>query len=191
MSFAPDLPLAAVFTTRDVLERGLPPSRVRRSDVLRLARGIHRRRDMPLRTWESAGLPPPHHGVGLDLLTALLRSRPDAVLSHETAAHLHGLPLPPGGATRRAAVEITLHRGTARARIPGVMEHRRPLPTGHVTSVLGLRVTTPERTWLDLCSIGHPWDEASLVSAGDHLVRHPWSPRGRRPPITTLSLIHI
>ena len=190
MSFAPDLPLVPVFTTRDVLERGLPPSRVRRSDVLRLARGIHRRRDMPLRTWESAGLPPPHHGVGLDLLTALLRSRPDAVLSHETAAHLHGLPLPPGGATRRAAVEITLHRGTARARIPGVMEHRRPLPAGHVTSVLGLRVTTPERTWLDLCSIGHPWDEASLVSAGDHLVRHPWSPRGRRPPITTVTALH-
>ncbi|MGW9720550.1 hypothetical protein ACUXMN_000217 [Micrococcus yunnanensis] len=69
MPFAPDLPLVPVFTTRDVLERGLPPSRVRRSDVLRLARGIHRRRDMPLRTWESAGLPPPHHGVGLDLLT--------------------------------------------------------------------------------------------------------------------------
>ena len=100
MSFAPDLPLVPVFTTREVLEHGLPPSRVRRSDVLRLARGIHRRRDMPLRTWESAGLPPPHHGVGLDLLTALLRSRPDG--AHDLgAAHLDPCHGPRPGALRR------------------------------------------------------------------------------------------
>ena len=28
------------------------------------------------------------------------------------------------------------------------------------------------------------------MSAGDHLVRHPWSPRGRRPPITTVTALH-
>lgn len=164
---------------------GLRPSRLRRTDVVRLARGIHHRLDTPLRAWGAVERPPPHHGVAVDVLAALLRSRPDAVLSHETAAHLHGLPFPPHGRTCRTNVEITLPRGTLRARIPGIVEHRRPLPPHQVTSVLGLRVTTPERTWLDLCSLRDPWDEPTLVAAADHLLNLPWTPRGRKPPIST------
>ena len=36
-------------------------------------------------------------------------------------------------------------------------------------AVHGLRATTPERTWADLCTRGAPWTPEDLIAAGDHL----------------------
>jgi len=67
-----------------------------------------------------------------------------------------------------------------------VRDHRLPLPDEDVTAVHALRVTTVERTWLDLAGIGRPWDEAALVIAADHLVHRPWTPEGRQEPRTSV-----
>lgn len=121
------------------------------------------------------------------------------MLSHETAAHLHGIPTPwrpwlrldpLGDAVGTAApVHLTVPAGTQRIRREGLMDHRRRLPPEHITELHGLRVTTLERTWLDLCSLGSPWHLPDLVAAGDHCVKRPWSSAGRLRPLTTPALL--
>lgn len=86
-------------------------------------------------------------------------------------------------------VHLTVARGTRRVRRAGLMDHRRPLVPEFVTHVHGLRVTTVERTWLDLCSLTPPWTFEDLVAAGDHAVRHPWTPAGRTGPATTIAAL--
>ena len=79
---------------------------------------------------------------------ALLAATPGSALSHETAAALHRIietwPLEPHitspDRNRRAADGLVLHRV-------------RTLPAGHVVTRAGLRVTTPERTLLDLAEV--------------------------------------
>ena len=86
-------------------------------------------------------------------------------------------------------VHLTVARGTRRVRRAGLMDHRRPLAPEFVTLVHGLRVTTVDRTWLDLCSLTPPWTFEDLVAAGDHAVRHPWTPAGRTDPATTIAAL--
>ena len=193
----PDQP--AVLLATDLARLGLPPDRARRSDLERVGQGIHRQRAHPGTGWADLGLPEPGHGFSPDHLAALLRRRPDAVLSHETAAHLHGLPMPARAWRRRdpatgeldvdPPVHLTVARGTRRVRRAGLMDHRRPLAPEFVTHVHGLRVTTVDRTWLDLCSLTPPWTFEDLVAAGDHAVRHPWTPAGRTDPATTIAAL--
>ncbi|MEU2324397.1 hypothetical protein, partial [Micrococcus luteus] len=193
----PDQP--AVLLATDLARLGLPPDRARRSDLERVGQGFHRQRAHPGTGWADLGLPEPGHGFSPDHLAALLRRRPDAVLSHETAAHLHGLPMPARAWRRRdpatgeldvdPPVHLTVARGTRRVRRAGLMDHRRPLAPEFVTHVHGLRVTTVDRTWLDLCSLTPPWTFEDLVAAGDHAVRHPWTPAGRTDPATTIAAL--
>lgn len=166
----------AVLLATDLARLGLPPDRARRSDLERVGQGIHRQRARPRTGWADLGLPEPGHRFSPDHLAALLRRRPDAVLSHETAAHLHGLPMPARAWRRRdpatgeleadPPVHLTVARGTRRVRRAGLMDHRRPLAPEFVTHVHGLRVTTVDRTWLDLCSLTPPWTFEDLVAAG-------------------------
>ena len=131
----PDQP--AVLLATDLARLGLPPDRARRSDLERVGQGFHRQRAHPGTGWADLGLPEPGHGFSPDHLAALLRRRPDAVLSHETAAHLHGLPMPARAWRRRdpatgeleadPPVHLTVARGTRRVRRAGLMDHRRPL----------------------------------------------------------------
>ena len=78
-----------------------------------------------------------------------LEMLPDAVLSHGTAARLHGLALP-----RRIAEEPLLHISRSRAYAPPrrrhVSGHRLRLEPDEITYVHGLPVTSVARTWLDL-----------------------------------------
>lgn len=135
----------------------------------------------------------------VDHLAALLRLHPSAVISHETAAVLHRLPMPTsrwrqleqrvdwsGGEGAIPPIHLSLPKGTRRVRRAGIVDHRRKLDAVHITELYGLRVTTLERAWLDLCALGHPWLIDELVVAGDHLVKHPWHPNGRMPPRTTV-----
>ena len=94
--------------------------------------------------------------------SALLDARPSGVLSHQTSLRVHGttttddrlhLTVPPNGPSR----------------CPGVVLHRAPIEPVDMTSRGGFRVTTLERTLIDLGATM----PASLLQAciEDHLAR--------------------
>ncbi|MDO5635451.1 MAG: hypothetical protein Q4G34_11375, partial [Micrococcus sp.] len=187
-----------VVTPSDLRAARLHPDRTRRADIVRVQHGIYRTDDTASTAWEQLGRLPPAHGRSPEHLAALLRVRPDAVLSHETAAHLHGIPFPHSHArmasddllgARTTAVQFTVDRPGSRMRRDGVLDHRRPLPAAHIAQILGLRVTSLERTWLDLCSLGFPWLVDDLVAAGDHCVKRPWTPSGRAAPLSSIDAL--
>lgn len=81
-------------------------------------------------------------------MAALLACGPGSVLTHHTAAALWGFAAarPPG-----TPVDVGLPRN-ARGR-PGIRVHRiRTLHSSETTTLHGLRLTTPERTLLDLAA---------------------------------------
>ncbi len=197
--------LPAVLSRREILAAGHGKNRESRTDLVRVGHGLYRR------AGEGLLLPPGAEGATVDghrppwpvdHLAALLRLHPTAVLSHETAAVLHGLPTPTAlwrrleqredGGRREGTlppIHLSLPKGTRRVRREGIVDHRRRLADVHVRELHGLRVTSLERTWLDLCAMGWPWLVDDLVVAGDHLVKHPWHPDGRQSPLTTVERI--
>jgi hypothetical protein len=103
-------------------------------------------------------------------LAGVLASLPDdAVLSHRSAALLWGLWI-----AEFDGIEVTSpagHRGsryTTSVQRRSITAHRRILAPHHVTSHLGLPVTTMARTWLDLAPLCEVHD---LVAAGDSALR--------------------
>ena len=80
---------------------------------------------------------------------AALIQRPDAVLARETAASLHRFPL--GGVRSDAVVLLTTADQSGRTRF-GQVFRTKHLPPDDITTIDGLRVTTPERTYLDLAN---------------------------------------
>jgi very-short-patch-repair endonuclease len=112
--------------------------------------------DMDRARWEAAQLP----------------LRPETVLSHTSAARLHGLPVPRRvlDATR---VHVTTPREVPRPRRRDIVTHHASLPSSDVCVVEGLRVTSPARTYVDMASL-LAFDE--LVALGDVVLRrHPSS----------------
>ena len=92
---------------------------------------------------------------------------PDAVLSHTTAARLHGMPLPP---SYRHEPVLHLARSPNKpvSRRRYVRCHRLALLPGEVVfPTPGLRLTSPLRTWFDLAGVLTLPD---LVAAGDWLI---------------------
>jgi Protein of unknown function (DUF559) len=93
----------------------------------------------------------PRLDIGALLLSAAAAAAslgPAAVVSHQTAALLHGLSLlgPPP-----TALTITRPPGTgSRSARPGIHIHSAALPAGHVGGRLGIPVTTVPRTVIDL-----------------------------------------
>ena len=79
---------------------------------------------------------------------ALLACGPDAVLSHWTAARIHGL-------TDRGGTDIHVSiAGRLAGRVAGIRPHRASrLPPRDVVVKDGVRVTTPARTLLDLAAV--------------------------------------
>lgn len=107
-----------------------------------------------------------------------LRLPAAAFFSHATAALLHGMPLPL--ALER---EPLLHVGVAApARAPhatGIAGHSLEIRGGDLVTVHGLRMTSAERTWLDLATM---LPLIPLVAAGDYAVHH-------RLPFTTIGVL--
>jgi predicted transcriptional regulator of viral defense system len=102
-----------VITRRQALATGLPATTletwVQRGCWTRLDRGIY----------AAFSGPPPREAL---LWAALLRAGPGAVLSHETAAGLHGLVHQPGPAIH---ITVPARRNPARGgSMPGVVVHR-------------------------------------------------------------------
>jgi predicted transcriptional regulator of viral defense system len=106
---------------------------------VRVARGLYRLRDYP---------PSPRE----ELIAAWLRLAPDAAISHESALELLDLSdVIPG------SVHLTVPRARRKLiRQPGVTTHTttRPLDAGNVMTREGVRVTTPERTIVDVAASG-------------------------------------
>lgn len=111
------------------------------------------------------------HALEVHRLRAALTTitDPGCVISHESAAHLHGLP------TVDTDSRVRLTR-------PGRPSRRRPetevraaqLPAHHVQALDGMRVTTLERTLVDLARAS---PRSGLVAA-DHALRIGWDAAG-------------
>ncbi|MDM7990461.1 hypothetical protein [Arthrobacter sp. zg-Y877] len=91
---------------------------------------------------------------------------PDAVISHATAARLHGLVLP-----RRLAEEPLLHLsrrpGYGMPRRRNVVGHRLDLSEPETEVVMGLPVTGIARTWMDLAGA---LSSDELIVMGDQII---------------------
>lgn len=137
-----------------------------------------------------AGAP---NGWHSDLKALCLWLEPECVLSHRSAAELHGFSRFEGC----RAKDLTVHRRVRDAM--GVTAHRtNDLPAREVTVVAGFRVTSVERTLLDLAAtedaptVRACLDEAlrrrwtTLEKFSQHLSRH----GGSRGIATLKALVH-
>lgn len=139
-----------VFTTADLMAKGLTPKALRRlvteKRIQRLSRGYYA---MPGTD---------DHRAELNHLARAEACRP-AVLALESAALVHGLPL------LRKVPELveTIEAGNGRSWQRGLRQIRSaPLPDDQVTEVQGFRLTTAARTVVDLTRLRGL--EAGLVS---------------------------
>lgn len=97
------------------------------------------------------GKPPRPASTPRSLAEAALLATParTAVVSHDTAARLHGLALPPGPGPEH----VTVPRRYRYLRRIGLVAHTTALPPRHRTRVSGLPCTTVPRTILDLARV--------------------------------------
>ncbi|MGH9135688.1 MAG: DUF559 domain-containing protein, partial [Acidimicrobiales bacterium] len=127
-----------IVSWREAQRAGIPYKaivhRVQRGELVWLAPGIYRLRDHP-DTWESR------------LWGALLEAGPGAVVSHRSAARLHGMY------RYRSATEIEVlkKRGRDHDITLGHLHQTKLLDTDHVMVVGGYPCTTVARTIFDLC----------------------------------------
>ncbi|MGP3536185.1 hypothetical protein ACTU3I_15420 [Microbacterium sp. RD1] len=144
--------LDPAFSTRRSAKEGVTRARTRASDLAapfygtRLPRGVD---DLPSRCAARA--------TRLPLA---------AVFSHATAALLWDLPLP-WRLERSPILHVSTPPGRRAPQGKTTRGHQVDLPAGDVTSVDGVRVTTPARTFCDLASV---LDLPVLVAVGDRLL---------------------
>ncbi|MFF1879563.1 hypothetical protein [Leifsonia sp. NPDC058230] len=149
------------FTVREALAAGVEPSRLRRKDLAVPFRG--------------ARIPATAEDADDFALRcrALVARRPDAALSHTTAARMHGLPVP---WRIRDELHLTVAPPGRPPRIAGVHSHRSLLGPRDLTRVGGMLMTAAARTWADL---SHTLSLRELVALGDAIVH--WRSRRSTP----------
>lgn len=159
------------FTVAEAAQAGVSPKRLRHRSLTALGKGI--RSDGP-----TSELP----------LSARVRPfievNTRCAASHLTAAELLSLP-------RRLRKEnpsmhhIIRPEGEAHLDRPHVIVHRMKLYEDEITTVQGIPVTTPERTWLDMAEL---LSVDELVALGDNCVRVPQADlEGRDTPHCDIS----
>lgn len=134
-------------TTDELLRRGKSrrqiESMVARGTLLRLAQGVYTTAEFADRL-----RPLPEGRAALRAAAALATLGNGAVMSHETAAQLHGLDLltePHGHVTLTRPPSVGSKSGK-----PGVHVHTAGLPASHLGWRFGMPVTTVPRTVVDL-----------------------------------------
>lgn len=137
------------FTTADALAAGLSPAQLRNPRLAVPSPGLR------------AARPPTDPAQSVRAVLAVLPA--GAVLSHDTAARLLGLPLPTPWSPDEP-VHVT--HPSAQISRRGVVGHRASRP---VTTALGLPVTTAEATWRDLAASLPPDDVVAVADAALHL----------------------
>lgn len=85
---------------------------------------------------------------------------PVAVLSHTSAAVLHGLPT---GLMRRDRIHVTWPGSAGRGATSCVINHRSVLAANEISEIDGLRVTSPARTAYDLARSADPRLAVALI----------------------------
>jgi hypothetical protein len=140
---------SGVFTLAEALAAGVSQDQLRGSRYARLHRGVYGARDLPI-TYDVAA-------------RAWMRALPaEAALYGPTAAMWYGLPV-----RATADFHIIVPAGVVPRRRPGLVPHQGLGPDDAVT-YQGLRITTPERTWLDLSlTLG----DMALGCVGDAMVQ--------------------
>jgi len=136
-------------TTAELLARGVSREQLRRwardRQVTAIARGVY----SPT-AWLASMADDPRrlHAIAVG---AVIKRNPDLVASHESAAYLHGIDsLLLTGAT---VPPVTLTRSPqerGRSLVHGALIRVAMLPDDHVTSALGIPVTTVARTVMDI-----------------------------------------
>lgn len=157
-----DDPDRVPFRTRDALQHGMTPRRLRSQNLIRPIRGIRIDRDA-------------------DSLLTRCRAyathrRTDFAFSHTTAATLYGVPLPHVD----PLIHVTVRAPGRAPAIAGFAGHK--LGRWETWLVHDLPVTTPEQTWMDLAQL---LNRDALVAAGDFLVG------GRRPLSSRAALARV
>lgn len=136
------------FTRAQALANGISDRELAGAGFQTLFRGVHLASDVEV-------TPP------LVAVAALLLFPPDAHASHATAARVYRLPIP-----AIADEHVTVQRAADRRRRDGI--RCVVAADAQVRLLNGLRVSTPEQTFLDL---GALLTLVDLVVVGDHLVR--------------------
>ena len=128
----------------------------------------------------------------LQVAAAVPRIAPDAVVSHQSAAVLHGLPVWNLVLTR---VHVTRPRRSGAFRTGRLEVHTAPLDADEIGRVDGVAVTSPARTLVDIARTSgfeeavavldaalhkHLVDRGALATALDRAARWPGAPRARR-----------
>lgn len=137
------------FTLEEARLADVPAGRMRARDLERPSVGVRMRSGATL----------------LEILRAVVRTLPrNAFLCGATAAWAHGAPLP-----RRLDIDETINIGVARGeraiRRVGAVGRTLDVREQDVETRGDLRLTTPQRTWLDLARV---LDLEHLVAAGDY-----------------------
>lgn len=164
-----DQPEPSLITVRAAERAGIPRRSLARSaergELVQLRRGVY----VEEPAWK--GLPP--EAQHLLRLRALLEhvDRP-LVVSHWSAAVVHGLPAPRG---RLAWLDVTVPPDSSRV-LAGVRARAALLPADDVVVVNGLPVTSVERTVLDVASTASFGEAVAVADAALHAV-----PVGARP----------
>lgn len=153
-------------TVADARAAGVGWVRLQASDLTRAHHGIY----IPTATTPSA--------AGRDVwtpaeLAAYQREHPDVVVSHGSAAALHGLTVPER-ITRAGPVHVSVGEGGGRPERAGLVPHRISVPVAQRGHVDGVVVTSAPRTLWDLCAPRFRLTEAEIVVAGDALLAPPW-----------------
>lgn len=147
---------------------------------------------MPRRRLYDGRLHRPFHGVRTDdrpadhadLCRAAMLALPrSAVISHRSAAMLHGMPLP--RSAEPTSVEVSVFEPEHRPRVEGIVGHRVAENGQRVVLVDGLRVFGPEEVWVQLAAVLAPDD---LVVVGDHLITGTEPYDGASPPVSRTHL---
>jgi hypothetical protein len=152
------------------------PDRIRRlveqRALDRISRGVYLRAPYGARSQGAGMLAAGQPGSrardhALRLAAFLAHAGAETVVSHRTAALIHGLDLL--GPDRDGIVSVTRPPGGARSRTgpPGILVHAADLPRGQVTTRAGVRLTSVARTVVDLAR-GSPFT-AGVVAADSAL----------------------
>lgn len=177
----PDKLLKSSFSVEEALRLGISRRRLEGPDLIRPSRGIR----VP----------------ELALQGLLQRARPytaiheTTALSHFSAAMVYQIPLPSWAQdprlmdlSRAAIADSGAKDRLGQPRRPEIRGHRLRLKADEMTLVSGTRVTTPERTWLDLCGIRRLTMD-DVIAAGDYLVsehERTYHPRTALVPLSDL-----
>ncbi|GAB3567539.1 hypothetical protein GCM10027405_28030 [Arthrobacter alkaliphilus] len=162
------------FTVYESRVLGVPPKRLRAKDVSDGGRLIH--------------LPAGRDFEFAERARVLAAATPGAWVSHESAAMLTRLGLPPWLGD---GVSVHLSKPHELPRVPrtGVTGHRVRVLPGEVAEIDGIPVSSPPRTWLDLA---HQLPLQYLIAMGDQLIRMPRPVfEGRNEPYATKERLRL